>query len=159
VKLTIAAVGRLKGPERDLEARYLERVERLGRGLAITPLRCAELAESRARAVAARKSDEAGGLLAMAGPGDHLIALDESGRSMASRAFADLIRDRRDDGLPGLIFALGGPDGHGGNLLARADLRLSLSAMTLAHGLARVVLLEQIYRALTIIAGHPYHRG
>ncbi|MGD8423004.1 MAG: 23S rRNA (pseudouridine(1915)-N(3))-methyltransferase RlmH, partial [Methyloceanibacter sp.] len=66
---------------------------------------------------------------------------------------------RNDSAVPGLAFVLGGPDGLGQAVVDRATLLLSLGAMTLPHGLARIVLAEQLYRAMTIIAGHPYHRA
>ena len=78
---------------------------------------------------------------------------------MSSTAFAALMRRHRDQGRQGLAFLIGGPDGHGADVLNKAELTLSLGAMTLTHGLARVVLAEQLYRAATIIIGHPYHRS
>ena len=83
--------------------------------------------------------------------------------SVAAACSAFWIAERmasvRDDGRAALVFLIGGPDGHGDEVLRSADLSLSLGRMTLPHGLARVVLAEQIYRAVTILAGHPYHRS
>ena len=78
---------------------------------------------------------------------------------MTSAAFANLLRKKRDDGIRDMAFLIGGPDGHGAEIRQTAQSALSLSAMTLPHGLARVMLAEQLYRAATIIAGHPYHRS
>ena len=159
MRLTIAAVGRLKdGPERELFDRYWERCGGLGKTLALAPLKLAEMPESRATAAGTRKSDEAKRLLASAA-GSTIIALDEGGRAMTSAAFATYMRRERDAGTAGLAFLIGGADGHGDAVLASAAVRLSLGAMTLPHGLARVILAEQLYRAATIIAGHPYHRA
>jgi 23S rRNA (pseudouridine1915-N3)-methyltransferase len=85
--------------------------------------------------------------------------LDERGRTMSSAEFAQYLGTRRDDGIKHAALLLGGPDGHAASLRSSAQLPLSLGPMTLPHGLARVVLVEQIYRAITILSGHPYHRA
>jgi 23S rRNA (pseudouridine1915-N3)-methyltransferase len=87
------------------------------------------------------------------------VALDERGKALSSDAFARLMGHKRDDGVASLAFLIGGPDGNGKAVLDAADLTLSLGSMTLPHGLARVVLIEQVYRAVTILSGHPYHRA
>ena len=79
-------------------------------------------------------------------------------KGLTSTAFADLLKRHRDDGCKELAFLMGGPDGHGPAIAQAAQVRLSLSAMTLPHGLARAVLAEQLYRASTLLSGHPYHR-
>jgi 23S rRNA (pseudouridine1915-N3)-methyltransferase len=153
--VTIAAVGKLKaGPERELYDRYVERAAAAGRGLALT-FTTREFPESRAGAVAARKDQEADALL---GVGGITIALDESGKTMDSRAFAGRLARWRDDGAGELTFAIGGPDGHGSALLQKSVLRLAFGPMTWPHQLARIMLAEQLYRAVTILSGHPYHR-
>lgn len=159
MRITIAAIGRLKaGPERDLLARYCERIEAIGRSVALTPLRLIELAESRAGSIAARSADEAARLLEKTSDTGFKITLDERGKAMTSAAFAELLRARRDQGVAGIAFLIGGADGHGLSALSAANLTLSLGPMTLPHGLARIVIAEQIYRAATILSGHPYHR-
>lgn len=155
--LTIAAVGRMKtGAERDLLDRFLGRAETAGRslGLAFT-LR--EFAESRAATAALRKRQEGEAMLA-AVAGNGLIALDEGGRTMTSRAFADVIATYRDRGEGNLAFLIGGADGLSPAVLEKATRRLAFGAMTWPHQLVRVMLAEQLYRAVTILAGHPYHR-
>ncbi|HVY18621.1 MAG TPA: 23S rRNA (pseudouridine(1915)-N(3))-methyltransferase RlmH [Bauldia sp.] len=153
--ITIAAVGKLKaGPERDLYDRYVERATGAGRSLALT-FATREFVESRAAAATTRKEQEAETLLALGGT---LVALDEGGRTLDSRSFADRIARWRDDGVAGLVFALGGPDGHGDALLKKSALRLAFGPMTWPHQLARIMLAEQLYRAVTILSGHPYHR-
>jgi 23S rRNA (pseudouridine1915-N3)-methyltransferase len=157
--LTVAAIGRMKaGPERDLFDRYLARAEAAGRKLALS-FSLGEKPESRAADAAARKSEEAAALLAALPAGAILIALDQAGQSLDSRAFAAAIRRYRDDGVRHLVFAIGGADGHGPALLGRAALRLAFGPLTWPHQLVRIMLAEQLYRAVTILAAHPYHRG
>jgi len=87
------------------------------------------------------------------------ILLDSRGRNLTSEAFAAWLGKRRDDGAQHLVFAIGPADGWSPIARERAQLLLSLGPMTMAHSLARLVLAEQIYRAFTILSGHPYHRG
>jgi len=91
-------------------------------------------------------------------PGNYLIALDREGKSLDSEKFAQLLQKQIDAGIRKMDFVIGGPAGLDKKIIASANLRLSLSAMTLPHELARVVLLEQLYRALTILRGEPYHK-
>src|SRR5271165_1194984 len=88
-----------------------------------------------------------------------VVLLDSRGRSMTSESFAAWLGARRDDGCQHIVFAIGPADGWSDAVLPRANLLLSLGAMTLAHSLARLVLAEQVYRAFTILSGHPYHGG
>ena len=159
MRLVIAAVGRLKdGPERQLFERYRDRVSASGRALGWGPLDTLELPESRASDAAARKADEASRLMAKAGDAGARIVLDENGRELTSDAFAAYLGERRRMGARSVAILIGGPDGHGPEALASADLKLALGRMTLPHMLARVILAEQLYRAATILSGHPYHR-
>jgi 23S rRNA (pseudouridine1915-N3)-methyltransferase len=87
------------------------------------------------------------------------VLLDEGGKQMSSQALARWLGARRDTGAQQIVFAVGPADGWSDAARAQAALLLSLSTMTLAHALARLVMAEQIYRALTILAGHPYHRS
>ncbi|HXF55800.1 MAG TPA: 23S rRNA (pseudouridine(1915)-N(3))-methyltransferase RlmH [Hyphomicrobiaceae bacterium] len=159
MRLLITAIGRLKdGPERILYRRYAERIDRTGRGIALGPLDLVEIGESRAASAKMRADEEAQRLLDKARGADLLIALDERGRQLSSAAFAGLIRDARDRGVGLAAFLIGGPDGHGEAVRKEAGLMLSLGLLTLPHGLTRLVLTEQLYRAVTILSGHPYHR-
>lgn len=159
MRLSLIAVGRLKeGPERDLVDRYRARADALGRHLGFAALDLVEIAESRARREADRRAEEAGLLLSKAG-GGALIALDERGGSLTSIDLAAQISAWRDAGRDGLAWIVGGPDGLGGAVRDRADRLLSFGALTLPHQLVRVLVAEQIYRTLTILAGHPYHRA
>jgi 23S rRNA (pseudouridine1915-N3)-methyltransferase len=157
MRVLIAAVGRLKdGAETVLIERYVERLA--PRIAGIGPITIAEIPEARQASPTARKDDEAERLLRATAKADFRIALDERGKALSSDAFAKLLGRKRDDGIATLAFLIGGPDGHGKAALDAADLALSLGPMTLPHGLARAVLAEQIYRAATILSGHPYHR-
>ena len=160
MRLLIAAVGKLKqGAERELCAHYLARAEALGRSLSLSPLASIELAESRAATDNARKTAEAEALLAKVPAAHALVCLDPGGKMLSSEELAGALADFRDGGTAGLAFLIGGADGLGQAARERADLVLSLGPMTLPHGLARIVLAEQLYRAMTILAGHPYHRA
>ncbi|HEY8277581.1 MAG TPA: 23S rRNA (pseudouridine(1915)-N(3))-methyltransferase RlmH [Methyloceanibacter sp.] len=160
MRLLIAAVGRLKqGPEQDLFVHYIARAEAAGRKLGLGPFTSIDISESRKATVPLRLAAEAASLLAKCGAAQIAICLDPKGRELSSEKFAETLGKYRDGGAPGLAFLIGGADGLGEEALSKADLRLSLGPMILPHGLARIVLAEQIYRAATILAGHPYHRG
>ncbi|MET0301139.1 MAG: 23S rRNA (pseudouridine(1915)-N(3))-methyltransferase RlmH [Methyloceanibacter sp.] len=159
MRLLIAAVGKLKqGPERELIRHYLGRAEAAGRKLHLSPLAVVELPESKAATAKARKAAEGEALLAKIPPSHRLIALDPSGEALSSEAFAQRLAKLRDGGAEGVAFVIGGADGLSPELLANAR-AISLGAITLPHGLARIVLAEQLYRAATILSGHPYHRA
>ena len=159
MRLTVVAVGRLKsGPERDLASRYRERAEALGRTSGFAPVEVLEIPESRARREADRRAEEARAILDRTGAAT-LVAFDERGRSMTSEDLADRLRAWRDGGAPALACAIGGADGLDPMVRERAALVLSFGALTLPHQLVRVLVLEQLYRGLTILSGHPYHRG
>ena len=160
MRLLIAAVGKLKqGPERELFAHYLARAEAAGRTLGLAPVTLIEVPESKRATAATRCKEEAAALLAKLPSPHKLFCLDGKGTAMSSEAFAQCLSRTRDEGTRALAFLIGGADGLGAEALASAEQTLSLGAMTLPHGLARIVLAEQIYRATTILAGHPYHRG
>lgn len=160
MRLILAAVGRLKdGGERDLYARYAERFDAQGRAVSLGPLKLSELPESRAQTSDLRKQDEAERLLKSCADATVHAVLHERGKLLSSEDFAKWLARQRDAGTKTLAFLIGGPDGHGPAALTGAALQLSLGPMTLPHGLARVVLSEQLYRAATILAGHPYHRA
>ena len=160
MRLLIAAVGKLKqGPERELFAHYLARADAIGRKLGLSPLGAIEVAEAKAAAAKVRSEAEAHALLAKVPSSHKLICLDRGGDQLGSEEFAQVLAKFRDDGAEGLAFLIGGADGLGLAALFKADRVVSFGPMTLPHGLARIVLAEQIYRAETILAGHPYHRA
>jgi len=90
-------------------------------------------------------------------PGDAMILLDEHGREYTSRQFSDAISRRMSSGLKRLVFVVGGPYGFSTSVYERADGKMSLSQMTFPHEMARLLIMEQIYRAMTILRGEPYH--
>jgi len=160
MRVALAVVGRLKdGPERQLYDRYAQRFDAAGKGLALGPLTLAEMPEGRAGDAPSRQADESRRLLAHVADATVRVVLDERGKSLTSADFARQLGRWRDDGVARLAFLIGGPDGHGAATLEAATAKLSLGPMTLPHGLARIVLVEQLYRAATILSGHPYHRA
>jgi 23S rRNA (pseudouridine1915-N3)-methyltransferase len=160
MRLLIVAVGKLKqGPERDLFAHYVGRAKLVGRKLALSPLDVVEIAEARGASPQARIEAEVKLLLAKRPSSYKSVCLDRGGTELSSEDFAQSLAKFRDEGAPGLVFFVGGADGLGLRASFEADLVLSLGPMTLPHGLARIVLAEQIYRAITILSGHPYHRA
>jgi 23S rRNA (pseudouridine1915-N3)-methyltransferase len=159
MRLAVIAVGRLKdGPERELCERYRERAVALGRGLGLSGPDIVELPESRGRRPDERKRDEAEAITAKLSPG-LVIALDERGRTLTSEAFAARIAAARDAGTASATLIIGGADGLSEELRSRADLTIAFGALTMPHQIVRALALEQLYRAMTIIAGHPYHRA
>jgi 23S rRNA (pseudouridine1915-N3)-methyltransferase len=153
MKIAIVAVSRLgRGPEAELVSTYVERATAGGRALGLGPVEVIEV-ESRKPGKAA----EAEALL------PHLkdaqvIACDEHGTALASRAFAADLARLRDQGVRKLAFAIGGADGLDAQILNTSARKLAFGPQTWPHALARVMLAEQIYRAVTILAGGPYHR-
>ena len=156
MRVVIAAVGRMKsGPERVLCDDYLDRFARSGRALGLGPAHLSEVEDKRGGGIAAE-----GALLARALPWDgFLCALDERGAALTSPAFAALLAGWRDRGRGAAGFVIGGADGLDPGLRDRADAVLSLGAMVWPHMLVRVMLAEQLYRAVTILSGGPYHRA
>lgn len=155
MKIAIAAVGRMKpGPEKMLVNDYLDRATQIGRSLALCPFTVSEIDDRKARDRAAQSVR----LAASVPAGGAAIALDERGEALSSPAFARLLAGLRDRGVPETVFLIGGPDGHERVLCDRADRVLSLGPMVWPHMLARVMLAEQLYRAVSILAGTPYHR-
>lgn len=160
MRLTLAAVGRLKaGPERELVARYAERIASTGKAVGLSGLTLKETDESRARRPEDRKSEEARALRALIPDGARTVALDERGKSLSSEKFAAEICALRDAGQRDLCFVIGGADGLDENLRNEAALVFSFGAATLPHQIVRALVAEQIYRAISILAGHPYHRA
>ncbi len=152
MRVLIAAIGRQKpGPLKDLERLYAERVK--------WPLAFREVEERRPLPSPELKEREATLLLAAVPAGATVIALDERGVSLSSAAFAECLAQWRDRGIADLAFLIGGADGLSETVRQRADLILQLGTMTWPHLLVRGMLLEQLYRAQQILAGHPYHRG
>jgi len=160
VRLLIVAVGRLKaGPERELCDRYVERGRKLGRGMGLVGPDIVEIAESPARRPADRMADEAVGILAALPEEAAVVALDPNGVAFSSEQIAGDLASLRDRGALSLAFIIGGADGLGEAVRARADRLLSFGRATFPHQIVRVLLAEQLYRSATILAGHPYHKA
>lgn len=160
MRIDILAVGRMKaGPERELVSRYLDRAMAGGKPLALTGFAVHEVAESRASSSDARKAEEARALQAHLPPGALIVVLDERGAAPTSEKFADQLLRWRDAGRSAAGFVIGGADGLDHAFMDAAELRLGFSALTWPHQLVRIMLAEQLYRATTILSGHPYHRG
>jgi 23S rRNA (pseudouridine1915-N3)-methyltransferase len=160
MRLLIAAVGRLKqGPERELAAAYRKRAEAIGRGFGLRDIEIVEIRESRAHDAERRRTEES---IAIANvvPEQAIIAmLDERGDNLDSATLAGLLRKWREEDRAAVCFVIGGADGLAPTLRERAKLKLAFGAATWPHQLVRIMLLEQLYSAGTILAGHPYHRA
>ncbi|HLF58958.1 MAG TPA: 23S rRNA (pseudouridine(1915)-N(3))-methyltransferase RlmH [Alphaproteobacteria bacterium] len=152
MRLWLAAVGRAgSDPARALFDHYSGRLS--------PPLTLREVVP-RKNVAPERLAEEEGRLLLAAVPGGAVIvALDEKGKALSSQAFAGRMGAWRDDGVKDLAFLIGGADGLAAKVRHKAALTLSMGPMTWPHLLARAMLAEQLYRAQTILAGHPYHRG
>lgn len=155
MRLEIRAVGRLKtGAERTLVDEYLERATQVGRSIGLGP---ASEREIDARALK-DKSAETGALCADLERGALVFALDETGKALSSMDLARLIEAARDDGTRSAVFLIGGADGHARTALPDGARLVSFGKATWPHKLVRAMLAEQVYRAVSIIAGTPYHR-
>lgn len=160
MKISVFAVGRMKaGPEKELADRYFERFSKSGPAIGLEFSGISEVPESRAQGTAERKREEGDRLRQHLVPGAALILLDERGKNISSEDFATRIAALRDGGRRALTVAIGGPDGHDPALRETAELVLSFGAQTWPHQMVRVMLGEQLYRAATILSGHPYHRA
>ena len=158
MRIVIAAVGRLKrGPEQELSERYRARAVKSGRGIGLRSLDVIEIAESRARDAQRRMLEESIALANVIPKGAATVLLDPRGEALDSGSFAKRLRGWNDGGRD-VAFVIGGPDGLAPTLSEQADLHLAFGALTWPHQMVRIMLLEQIYRAITMLAGHPYHR-
>jgi 23S rRNA (pseudouridine1915-N3)-methyltransferase len=160
MRLVVIAIGRLKqGPERELAERYRERFDDIGRKLGFRGLEIIEIPESRARDATSRMAEEATAISAAMSENSVLVALDERGENLDSIAFSRHLSRWRDEGIGTTIFVIGGADGLSPDLRRKAKLRMAFGSATWPHQMVRIMLLEQLYRAATILAGHPYHRA
>jgi 23S rRNA (pseudouridine1915-N3)-methyltransferase len=158
MRIVIAAVGRLKrGPEVELAERYRERAVKSGRGIGLRSLDVIEIAESRARDAQRRILEESIALANIIPERAATVLLDPRGEPLDSNGFVKRLRGWNDGGRD-VAFVIGGPDGLSPTLSEGATVHLAFGALTWPHQLVRVMLLEQIYRAITIMSGHPYHR-
>ena len=152
MKLKLLGVAKGKTAWADEAARdYLRRLKRYG------PFEEERIKPAGGQEASRCRLDEAGRVLRRIGPRDRLILLDERGENLSSKAWAALLDQARGEGVGDLVFCIGGPFGHDPSLRDKADRCISLSPMVLNHQVARVVVLEQLYRAWTLLRGEPYH--
>jgi 23S rRNA (pseudouridine1915-N3)-methyltransferase len=159
MRVLVLAVGRMKqGAEADLAGRYLKRAVQAGRAIGIRSIEIVEIRESRAPDTERRKLEESIAIANVIPEGAAVVLLDERGEGLGSAAFADQIGRWRDAGRPAAAFVIGGADGLSDALREKAAITLNFGQATWPHQLVRIMLLEQLYRAVTILSGHPYHR-
>jgi 23S rRNA (pseudouridine1915-N3)-methyltransferase len=159
MKLKISAIGKLKsGPEQELFSRYFKRAQVSGNKLGFSSITHQEYPESKNSSVQIRKQQECKLLFPVENKNSALMVFDENGKDFTSTKFARLLAHQRDQGNNELIMTLGGPDGLDQKLLNKAKYSVRFGSMTWPHQIARILLAEQLYRAMTILAGHPYHR-
>ncbi len=160
MRITLAAAGRLKGgPELSLIEDYSARIRGLGKGLGVSAFEIREIEAPKGLTGPKRQAREGELLAAAATTATRRIILDERGKSLTSEEFATLIGKWRDEGCAEIAFFIGGADGHSHDFSTSAEVKLSFGKATWPHMLVRAMLVEQIYRAMTILAGHPYHRS
>lgn len=160
MRIILPCIGRMKaGAERELVTRYLDRAKATGRGLGLSGFDVAEFPESGARRAEDRMAEEALALLSVLPTSARLCVLDPRGRNLSSEDFSARLRSEADSGSAAMACIIGGPDGLAPSLREKADILLSYGAATFPHQLVRVMLAEQLYRATTILSGHPYHRA
>ena len=159
MRIMVAAVGRLKqGPERDLAERYRKRAAEVGRAVGLTAVDIIEIRESRADSAERRMLEESIAIANILPERAVTSILDERGKSLTSATFAGQLQTWRGENRPAAVFIIGGADGLAPTLRENR-LMLAFGAATWPHQLVRIMLLEQIYRAVTLLTGHPYHRA
>ncbi len=160
MRLVIAAVGKMRAePAGEIARDYAARAAAIGRNIGFSGPDIIEVEAPRALAGATRQAKERDLLSDAAPDGAKLALLDERGKNLNSEDFALTLARWRDDGAPAAAFLIGGADGHDDVLRRKADLLISFGAATWPHLLVRAMLTEQLYRAMTILTGHPYHRA
>lgn len=151
MNIEIIAVGRMKkGPEGEILETYIKRCP--------WPIKITEVEERRPIKGAERMAREGDLILNAIPKGATVIALDERGKKMRSTSFAEKIRNYQDQGSTNLVFLIGGADGYDPKVKERAQLKISFGQLTWPHMIMRAMLAEQLYRASTILQGHPYHK-
>jgi 23S rRNA (pseudouridine1915-N3)-methyltransferase len=160
MRVIVAAVGRLKqGAERELTAAYRKRAEAVGRSAGLRQVEIIEIRESRARDPERRRTEESIAIASVVPEGAVIIVFDQAGENIDSPGLAALLQKCRQDNRAAVCFIIGGADGITQSLRGRAKHVLAFGSATWPHQLVRIMLLEQLYRAGTILAGHPYHRA
>jgi 23S rRNA (pseudouridine1915-N3)-methyltransferase len=160
MRIVIAAVGRLKqGPERELAERFRKRAAATGRSVGLHDIDIIEIRESRADNAERRMLEESIAIANVIPDGAVTIILDERGENLSSASFAGHLQGWRAEDRPAVVFILGAADGIAAGLREKAKMAIAFGAATWPHQFVRIMLLEQIYRAITILSGHPYHRA
>lgn len=160
MRIIVAAIGRLKqGPETELAERYRKRTAQVGRSLGLRDVEIVEIRESRAEDAGKRMIEESIALATIIPQGAAVVLLDPRGDNLDSAGLANQLAKWRGAAKPAAVFVIGGPDGLATSLADKADVKLAFGAATWPHQLVRVMLMEQLYRAATILTGHPYHRA
>jgi 23S rRNA (pseudouridine1915-N3)-methyltransferase len=160
MRLAILAVGSMRGTsEGALVEDYIYRAAQMGRNMGFPAVHVEEVSVSRVRDAATRMTEEAEKLSARVPQGAHVVLLDAKGKGMTSEDFAEMLGALRDAGTKELCFVIGGPDGLAPLPGKRSGRSLAFGPQTWPHLLVRAMLAEQVYRAMTILAGHPYHRA
>jgi 23S rRNA (pseudouridine1915-N3)-methyltransferase len=160
MRIVIAAIGRLKqGPERDLAERYRKRAADTGRSVGLREFEIVEIRESRADNAERRMLEESIAIANVIPERAVRVLLDARGENVPSASFAGHLRTWRAADRLAAVFIIGGADGLAPGLREKPDLAIAFGAATWPHQLVRVMLLEQLYRAVTILSGHPYHRS
>jgi 23S rRNA (pseudouridine1915-N3)-methyltransferase len=160
MRVVVAAVGRLKqGPERELAERYRKRAAQAGRSAGLSAVDVIEIKESRAADTARRMVEESIAIANVIPEHAVTVILDGRGESISSAAFAGRLQEWRQQNKPAVAFIIGAADGLAPGLRETASLAIAFGTATWPHQLVRVMLLEQLYRAVTILSGHPYHRA
>jgi 23S rRNA (pseudouridine1915-N3)-methyltransferase len=160
MRVVIAPVGRMKqGPERELVERYRKRAADAGRSAGLPVFDIIEIRESRAESGDRRMIEESIAIANIVPDGAKTVILDARGENLSSTALAGHLQTWRAENRPAVAFIIGGHDGLASGLREKADLALAFGAATWPHQLVRVMLLEQLYRVMTILTGHPYHRA
>jgi 23S rRNA (pseudouridine1915-N3)-methyltransferase len=160
MRVVVAAVGRLKqGPERELAERYRKRAAQAGRSAGLSAVDVIEIKESRAADTARRMVEESIAIANVIPEHAVTVILDARGESISSSAFAGRLQEWRQQNKPAVVFIIGAADGLAPSLREKASLAIAFGTATWPHQLVRVMLLEQLYRAVTILSDHPYHRA
>ncbi len=150
--IIIACIGHMKpSPELDLLSKYIKQTR--------WNVVVREFEDKKPGSVEERKKREGALLLSAVPAAAKIVVMDERGKLLSSEKFAKRLGDWQDESVPAVVFLIGGADGHSEEIRKKANLVLAFGEMTWPHMLARVMLAEQIYRAKTILDGHPYHRA
>ncbi len=159
MRIIVAAIGRLKGAETELSERYRKRAAQTGRQLGWRDVEIIEIRESRADDPAKRMLEESIALANVIPQGAAVVLLDSRGDNLDSEGFANQLAQWRGNDRPATVFIIGGADVLSPSLQDKASLRIAFGTATCPHQLVRAMLLAQVYRAATILTGHPYHRA